>query len=151
MSLLSPPCPHEVPIVPTVSPLPPRVPHGVPWCPRSGGLAEAALVARVNGTLQDLDRPLESDADLELLDFSTPEGRAVSGVPPPPPLQRVRPRVSPSVSHPPPCSVSPPPQAFWRSGACVLGAVAERFYGATLCSARATEDGFFCDVHMGDR
>ncbi|KAM6365324.1 extracellular matrix protein 1 [Pluvialis apricaria] len=82
-----------------------------------GGLAEAALVARVNGTLQDLDRPLESDTDLELLDFSTPEGQAT----------------------------------FWRSGACVLGAVAEQFYGATLCSAQATEDGFFCDVHMGDR
>ncbi|NXW12049.1 SYTM1 protein, partial [Fregetta grallaria] len=76
-----------------------------------------ALVARVNGTLQDLDRPLENDTDLELLDFSTPEGRA----------------------------------AFWQSGACVLGAVAEQFYGATLCSAQATEDGFFCDVHMGDR
>ncbi|XP_075381195.1 threonine--tRNA ligase, mitochondrial isoform X5 [Mycteria americana] len=82
-----------------------------------GGLAEAALVARVNGTLQDLDRPLESDADLELLDFSTPEGRT----------------------------------AFWQSSACVLGAVAEQFFGATLCSAQATEDGFFCDVHMGDR
>ncbi|XP_064330910.1 threonine--tRNA ligase, mitochondrial isoform X2 [Phalacrocorax carbo] len=82
-----------------------------------GDLAEAALVARVNGTLQDLDRPLERDTDLELLDFSTPEGRA----------------------------------AFWRSGACVLGAVAEQFYGATLCSAQATEDGFFCDVHMGER
>ncbi|KAM6039380.1 threonine--tRNA ligase, mitochondrial isoform 2-T2 [Chlamydotis macqueenii] len=82
-----------------------------------GRLAEAALVARVNGTLQDLDRPLESDADLELLDFSTPEGRA----------------------------------AFWQSSACVLGAVAEQFYGATLCGAQATEDGFFCDVHMGDR
>ncbi|NXL53501.1 SYTM protein, partial [Podilymbus podiceps] len=82
-----------------------------------GGLAEAALVARVNGTIQDLDRPLEGDADLELLDFSAPEGRA----------------------------------AFWRSGAFVLGAVAEQFYRATLCSAQATEDGFFCDVHMGDR
>ncbi|XP_074422432.1 threonine--tRNA ligase, mitochondrial isoform X1 [Larus michahellis] len=82
-----------------------------------GGLAESALVARVNGTLQDLDRPLECDTDLELLDFSTPEGRA----------------------------------AFWRSGACVLGAVVEQFYGATFCSAQATEDGFFCDVHMGDR
>ncbi|XP_027766078.1 threonine--tRNA ligase, mitochondrial-like, partial [Empidonax traillii] len=82
-----------------------------------GGLAEAALVARVNGVLQDLDRPLEHDSDLELLDFSSPEGR----------------------------------EAFWRSSACVLGAVAERFFGGTLCSARATEDGFYCDVHMGDR
>uniref|UniRef100_A0A8D0ERT1 threonine--tRNA ligase n=1 Tax=Strix occidentalis caurina TaxID=311401 RepID=A0A8D0ERT1_STROC len=78
-----------------------------------GGLAEAALVARVNGTLQDLDRPLESDADLELLDFSVLEGR----------------------------------EAFWRSSACVLGAVAEQFYGATLCSAQATEDGFFSCPH----
>ncbi|NXD46388.1 SYTC protein, partial [Copsychus sechellarum] len=77
----------------------------------------AALVARVNGTLQDLDRPLECDTDLELLDFSTPEGR----------------------------------EAFWRSSACVLGAVAEQFFGAMLCSSQATEDGFFCDVHMGSR
>ncbi|NXL80542.1 SYTM protein, partial [Leptocoma aspasia] len=75
------------------------------------------LVARVNGTLRDLDRPLECDTDLELLDFSTPEGR----------------------------------EAFWRSSACVLGAVAEQFFGATLCSTQATEDGFFCDVHMGSR
>ncbi|NXQ13222.1 SYTM protein, partial [Peucedramus taeniatus] len=81
------------------------------------GLAQVALVARVNGTLQDLDRPLECDTDLELLDFSTPEGR----------------------------------EAFWRSSACVLAAVAEQFFGATLCSTRATEDGFFCDVHMGSR
>ncbi|RLV76469.1 hypothetical protein DV515_00016941, partial [Chloebia gouldiae] len=44
-------------------------------CPRRGDLAKVALVARVNGTLQDLDRPLECDTDLELLDFSTPEGR----------------------------------------------------------------------------
>ncbi|XP_074785256.1 threonine--tRNA ligase, mitochondrial isoform X2 [Athene noctua] len=99
-----------------------------------GGLAEVALVARVNGTLQDLDRPLESDADLELLGFSAPEGREPLCVPPCPPHRRV-----------------PPPQAFWRSSAFVLGAVAEQFYGATLCSARATEDGFFCDLHMGDR
>ncbi|XP_058716738.1 threonine--tRNA ligase, mitochondrial [Poecile atricapillus] len=81
------------------------------------GAVEAALVARVNGTLQDLDRPLECDSDLELLDFSTAEGR----------------------------------EAFWRSSACVLGAVAEQFFGATLCSTQATEDGFFCDVHMGSR
>ncbi|NXU34470.1 SYTC protein, partial [Drymodes brunneopygia] len=103
---------------------------------------EAALVARVNGTLQDLDRPLECDTDLELLDFSTPEGREVSPGP-----GVLDPR-SPLPSQP----VSPvSPQAFWRSSACVLGAVAEQFFGATLCSTRATEDGFFCDVHMGSR
>ena len=98
-------------------------------------------MARVNGTLQDLDRPLESDADLELLGFSSPEGRAVSpggrGPCVPPTVPSMSPRV--------------PPQAFWRSGACVLGAVAEQFFGATFCDAQATEDGFFCDVHMGER
>uniref|UniRef100_A0A8C3GNA7 threonine--tRNA ligase n=1 Tax=Cairina moschata TaxID=8855 RepID=A0A8C3GNA7_CAIMO len=41
--------------------------------------------------------------------------------------------------------------AFWQSSAFVLGAVLEQFYGATLCSTVATEDGFFCDAHMGDR
>uniref|UniRef100_A0A672UPC5 Probable threonine--tRNA ligase, cytoplasmic n=1 Tax=Strigops habroptila TaxID=2489341 RepID=A0A672UPC5_STRHB len=82
-----------------------------------GDVAAAALVARVNGALQDLEQPLECDSDLELLDFSSPEGR----------------------------------EAFWRSGACVLGAVLEQFYGATFCRACATEDGFHCDVHMGDR
>ncbi|NWU89307.1 SYTM protein, partial [Upupa epops] len=82
-----------------------------------GTLAGSVLVARVNGNLQDLDRPLAGDSDLELLDFSSPEGRA----------------------------------AFWRSSASVLGAVAEQFYGATFCSAQATEEGFFCDFHMGDR
>ncbi|XP_062466104.1 threonine--tRNA ligase, mitochondrial, partial [Pezoporus occidentalis] len=81
------------------------------------GAAEAALVARVNGALQDLEQPLEGDSDLELLDFNSAEGR----------------------------------EAFWRSGAFVLGAVLEQFYGATFCRASATEDGFHCDVHMGDR
>lgn len=51
----------------------------------------------------------------------------------------------------PPSMCRCPPQAFWQSSACVLGVVAEQFYGATLCSTQATEDGFFCDVHMGDR
>ncbi|XP_069734474.1 LOW QUALITY PROTEIN: threonine--tRNA ligase, mitochondrial [Phaenicophaeus curvirostris] len=100
--------------------LPGRARHTTPLqvaAQLGGDVAETALVARVNGTLQDLEQPLAGDTDLELLDFSAPEGRA----------------------------------AFWRSGACVLGAVAERFYGATLCGAEATEDGFFCDLHMGDR
>lgn len=118
----------------------PSVP-GVSPCPRRGGLAEAALVARVNGTLQDLDRPLEGDADLELLDFSSPEGRTVS------------PGVTQRPGCPPTSPMSPmsPPQAFWLSGACVLGAAAQQLFGATFCGARATEDGFFCDVDMGDR
>ncbi|XP_068778127.1 threonine--tRNA ligase, mitochondrial isoform X2 [Struthio camelus] len=79
--------------------------------------ARAALVARVDGALHDLDWPLRGDAALELLDFAAPEGQA----------------------------------AFWRSGARVLAAVAEQFYGAALCSAVATESGFFCDVFLEGR
>lgn len=140
--------PHSVPRVPPNAPTCPRAPPqtspsvpGVSPCPRRGGLAEAALVARVNGTLQDLDRPLEGDADLELLDFSSPEGRTVS------------PGVTQRPGCPPTSPMSPmsPPQAFWLSGACVLGAAAQQLFGATFCGARATEDGFFCDVDMGDR
>lgn len=33
------------------------------------------MVARVNGTLYDLSRPLESDCILEFLDFENPEGQ----------------------------------------------------------------------------
>ncbi|XP_068026819.1 LOW QUALITY PROTEIN: threonine--tRNA ligase, mitochondrial [Melanerpes formicivorus] len=103
--------------LPGGSSLPGRALQDYPFPGGHGAGVEAALVARVNGTLQDLDQPLASDASLELLDFNTPEGRG----------------------------------AFWRSGACVLGAVAEQFFRATFCSAQATEDGFFCDLHMGDR
>ncbi|KAM9114595.1 threonine--tRNA ligase, mitochondrial isoform 1-T1 [Pangshura tecta] len=41
------------------------------------GLAEGAVAARVNGTLYDLDRPLESSSTLEFLGFDSPEGQAV--------------------------------------------------------------------------
>ncbi|MBI4907037.1 MAG: threonine--tRNA ligase [Acidobacteria bacterium] len=40
-------------------------------------LADAALVARVNGTLYDLTRPLESDATVELLTSRNPEALEV--------------------------------------------------------------------------
>lgn len=52
-----------------------RHPALTPRCPRR---RRSAVVARVNGELRDLKRPLESDAELELLDFTAPEGRAVS-------------------------------------------------------------------------
>lgn len=56
---------------------------------------------------------------------------------------------------PPPHLLFPPhllcPQAFWQSSSFVLGAAVQQFYGATICSTVTTEDGFFCDAHMGDR
>lgn len=42
----------------------------------SHGLASAALIARVNGELWDLERPFETDSQLEFLKFTEPEGKA---------------------------------------------------------------------------
>eukprot|EP00899_Mesostigma_viride_P012864 jgi/Mesvir1/21579/Mv04019-RA.1 len=41
----------------------------------SKGLAEKACIAKVNGTLWDMHRPLEEDCTLELFNFDAPEGR----------------------------------------------------------------------------
>ena len=41
------------------------------------GFADRMVIAKVNGQLWDLPRPLEGDAELELLDFEHPEGRSV--------------------------------------------------------------------------
>uniref|UniRef100_H9G724 threonine--tRNA ligase n=1 Tax=Anolis carolinensis TaxID=28377 RepID=H9G724_ANOCA len=39
--------------------------------------AKGAVAARVNGTLHDLDRPLEEDASLEFVDFDARDGQAL--------------------------------------------------------------------------
>merc|ERR1719376_252617 len=43
----------------------------------SQGLADSTVVAKVNGDLWDLDRPLEKDAALQLLKYDDPEGQCV--------------------------------------------------------------------------
>merc|ERR1711872_536601 len=43
----------------------------------SKGLADNCVVAKGNGDLWDLDRPLEQDANLELVKFDDEEGQAV--------------------------------------------------------------------------
>nr|XP_056722009.1 threonine--tRNA ligase 1, cytoplasmic-like [Euleptes europaea] len=43
----------------------------------SRALADSAVIAKVNGGLWDLDRPLEGDATLELLTFDSEEAQAV--------------------------------------------------------------------------
>ena len=43
----------------------------------SQGLADNTVIAKVNGQLWDLDRPLESDCKLQLLKFDDPEGQSV--------------------------------------------------------------------------
>lgn len=44
----------------------------------SKGLAEAAVIAKVNGAVWDLDRPFEGNAKLELLKFDDDEAKQVS-------------------------------------------------------------------------
>ncbi|MBN3296209.1 SYTC protein, partial [Amia calva] len=46
-------------------------------CGISQGLADNAVIARVNGEVWDLDRPLESDCSLELLRFDHDDAKAV--------------------------------------------------------------------------
>ena len=41
----------------------------------SQGLADNTVIAKVNGQLWDLDRPLEEDATLHLLKFDDPDGK----------------------------------------------------------------------------
>lgn len=43
----------------------------------SQGLADATVIAKVNGVLWDLDRPLEGDCSLQLIKFDDPDGKAV--------------------------------------------------------------------------
>ena len=43
----------------------------------SKGLADNAVIAKVNGVMWDLDRPLEGDAKVEILKFEDTEGMYV--------------------------------------------------------------------------
>lgn len=43
----------------------------------SQGLADNAVISRVNGELWDLDRPLEQDCSLEILRFDNDDAQAV--------------------------------------------------------------------------
>ncbi|XP_068166781.1 threonine--tRNA ligase 1, cytoplasmic [Antennarius striatus] len=54
--------------------------HTTPYqlaCDKSQGLADNAVISRVNGELWDLDRPLEQDCSLELLRFDNEDAQAV--------------------------------------------------------------------------
>lgn len=48
----------------------------------SQGLADNAVISRVNGELWDLDRPLEQDCSLEILHFDNEDAQAVSTLKP---------------------------------------------------------------------
>ncbi|CCK69517.1 threonine--tRNA ligase THS1 KNAG_0C04150 [Huiozyma naganishii CBS 8797] len=86
----------------------------------SKSLSDRLCIAKVNGQLWDLERPLEGDANeeikLELLDFESEEGRKV----------------------------------FWHSSAHVLGEACECNLGAHICLGPPTDDGFFYEFSVRD-
>lgn len=86
----------------------------------SKSLADRLCIAKVNGQLWDLDRPLEGSANdeikLQLLDFESDDGRRV----------------------------------FWHSSAHVLGEACECNLGAHICLGPPTEDGFFYEMALRD-
>ena len=68
----------------------------------SKSLANAALVAKVDGQVWDLFRPLEGDCALQVLGFDDPEGKEVRAAHKPPPLTHQR-AVHPSQPRYVPC------------------------------------------------
>ena len=87
----------------------------------------------MNGSVWDLERPLEGNCSLELLDFEHPEGLFAF------PLLIV------------PSNRLQGKRVFWHSSAHVLGEAAERHYGCHLCIGPPTEDGFFYEMAIQDR
>ena len=56
----------------------PYLPHSPQCCLHfSQGLADNTVIAKVNGILWDLDRPLEVDCELKLLKFDDSDGQYV--------------------------------------------------------------------------
>jgi len=42
-------------------------------------------------------------------------------------------------------------KTFWHSSAHILGEALERLYGGSLCIGPALEEGFYYDIHLGER
>ncbi|KAJ3971179.1 hypothetical protein EV361DRAFT_991222 [Lentinula raphanica] len=87
-------------------------------------LSERVVIAKVDGELYDLERPLEKSCKLELLDFEDKEGA---------------------------CQILYCQKVFWHSSAHVLGEATERHYGCHLCLGPPTDDGFFYEMGIQDR
>lgn len=90
------------------------------------------LYNQVDGTLWDLERPLEGSCKLELLDFENSEGT----------LSCFR-------DHVLLIDLWIGKRVFWHSSAHVLGEAAERRFGCHLCIGPPTDDGFFYEMGMG--
>lgn len=101
----------------------------------SKGLADNAVVAKVNGTLWDLDRPLEEDSSVELLNFDDVDGKFI--------LHTYNLRI--------PNSLHAGKKVFWHSSAHILGEAMERHYGGCLCYGPPIDSGYYYDMFLSDR
>ncbi|KAH7910912.1 hypothetical protein BJ138DRAFT_1126481 [Hygrophoropsis aurantiaca] len=95
--------------------------------------SEKIVIAKVDGDVWDLERPLEASCKLELLDFDDPDGKLED-----------KPNEDYSL-------LALGKRVFWHSSAHVLGEAAERHYGCHLCIGPPTEDGFFYEMAIQDR
>lgn len=99
-------------------------------------LLEKTVIARVDGKLWDLDRPLEESCTLEFLGFDTPEGLFLNSRGPAQNTYLIL--------------LSLGKRVFWHSSAHVLGQAAELKFGCLLGLSAVTEDGFFYEIGPED-
>uniref|UniRef100_A0A914WDM5 threonine--tRNA ligase n=2 Tax=Plectus sambesii TaxID=2011161 RepID=A0A914WDM5_9BILA len=116
----------------------------------SRGLAENAVVAKVNDEVWDIDRPFEGNATLKLAKFDDTAGKQVGDV-----RLLATSRVD-GVGHWFNCRsiqrLIASSNVFWHSSAHVLGEALERYCGGHLCYGPPIAEGFYYDMFKeGDR
>ncbi|KAF6739310.1 Threonine--tRNA ligase, cytoplasmic [Oryzias melastigma] len=94
-------------------------------CGISQGLADNTVIAKVNNSVWDLDRPLEDDCSLQLLKFDDEEAQACD-------FTFML------------CVV----KVYWHSSAHILGEAMEKVYGGCLCYGPPIESGFYYDMFL---
>jgi len=82
--------------------------------------------------LWDLDRPLEEDSSIELLNFDDIDGKLI--------LINFHYFILYSGK-----------KVFWHSSAHILGEAMERHYGGCLCYGPPIDSGYFYDMFLSDR
>lgn len=92
------------------------------------------MIAKVDGELWDLERPLEKSCQLELLDFEHKEGECFA--------------TTQSVGSNRSSLVLVGKAVFWHSSAHVLGEASEKRFGCHLTYGPPTDEGFFYDMAL---
>ncbi|MCP9265132.1 Threonine--tRNA ligase, cytoplasmic [Dirofilaria immitis] len=113
----------------------------------SRGVADSAVVAKVNGEVWDLDRPFEGDANLQILNFDDDEENRISCL-----MMFLSSVVQKHI-----CTDRSGPKlkigqsygcfpVFWHSSAHIMGEAMERYCGGHLCYGPPISEGFYYDM-----